>query len=73
MDPMGYQKSSKRCKEKLENINKYFWKAKDSIDVAGNVTELEIGQCFSNMDSEVAKMGSSNVNSYAIAFTSVEL
>ncbi|XP_077245519.1 uncharacterized protein LOC143885298 [Tasmannia lanceolata] len=30
MASMGYQRSSKRCKEKWENINKYFRKTKDS-------------------------------------------
>ncbi|KAF8393619.1 hypothetical protein HHK36_021864 [Tetracentron sinense] len=30
MASMGYQRSAKRCKEKWENINKYFRKTKDS-------------------------------------------
>jgi hypothetical protein len=30
MSSMGYQRSAKRCKEKWENINKYFRKAKES-------------------------------------------
>ncbi|XP_078437795.1 uncharacterized protein LOC144708388 [Wolffia australiana] len=30
MAAMGYQRSAKRCKEKWENINKYFRKTKDS-------------------------------------------
>ncbi|KAJ9168161.1 hypothetical protein P3X46_019720 [Hevea brasiliensis] len=30
MASMGYQRSAKRCKEKWENINKYFRKAKES-------------------------------------------
>ncbi|PKA50131.1 Trihelix transcription factor GT-2 [Apostasia shenzhenica] len=30
MDAMGYRRSAKRCKEKWENINKYFRKTKDS-------------------------------------------
>lgn len=30
MASMGYQRSAKRCKEKWENINKYFKKTKDS-------------------------------------------
>ncbi|KDP34035.1 hypothetical protein JCGZ_07606 [Jatropha curcas] len=30
MGTMGYQRSAKRCKEKWENINKYFRKAKES-------------------------------------------
>ncbi|XP_058085140.1 trihelix transcription factor DF1-like [Magnolia sinica] len=30
MAALGYQRSSKRCKEKWENINKYFRKTKDS-------------------------------------------
>ncbi|XP_068651134.1 trihelix transcription factor GT-2-like [Aristolochia californica] len=30
MASLGYQRSSKRCKEKWENINKYFRKTKDS-------------------------------------------
>lgn len=30
MTSMGYQRSAKRCKEKWENINKYFRKTKDS-------------------------------------------
>ncbi|KAH7523875.1 trihelix transcription factor GTL2 [Ziziphus jujuba] len=30
MASMGYQRSAKRCKEKWENINKYFRKSKDS-------------------------------------------
>ncbi|PRQ28039.1 putative transcription factor MYB family [Rosa chinensis] len=30
MDSLGYQRSAKRCKEKWENINKYFRKTKDS-------------------------------------------
>ncbi|KAJ6809751.1 putative trihelix transcription factor GTL1 [Iris pallida] len=30
METMGYRRSAKRCKEKWENINKYFRKAKDS-------------------------------------------
>ena len=31
MAAMGYQRSAKRCKEKWENINKYFRKTKDSV------------------------------------------
>lgn len=30
METLGYHRSSKRCKEKWENINKYFRKSKDS-------------------------------------------
>ncbi|KAH0969776.1 hypothetical protein GBA52_028372 [Prunus armeniaca] len=30
MGSMGYQRSAKRCKQKWENINKYFRKTKDS-------------------------------------------
>ncbi|GAB4854536.1 hypothetical protein Ancab_023117 [Ancistrocladus abbreviatus] len=31
MGSMGYQRSAKRCKEKWENINKYFRKTKDGV------------------------------------------
>ncbi|KAL5837807.1 hypothetical protein ACOSQ3_014976 [Xanthoceras sorbifolium] len=32
MSELGYKRSSKRCKEKWENINKYFRKTKDNVN-----------------------------------------
>ncbi|TXG65901.1 hypothetical protein EZV62_007176 [Acer yangbiense] len=32
MSQLGYKRSSKRCKEKWENINKYFRKTKDNVN-----------------------------------------
>ena len=32
MSELGYKRSAKRCKEKWENINKYFRKTKDNVN-----------------------------------------
>ncbi|KAL3497425.1 hypothetical protein ACH5RR_040157 [Cinchona calisaya] len=48
MGSMGYQRSAKRCKEKWENINKYFKKSKESLNHSRK--KLKTCQYFDHLD-----------------------
>ncbi|XP_051147409.1 trihelix transcription factor GTL2 [Andrographis paniculata] len=45
MMEMGYRRSAKRCKEKWENINKYFRKTRDNRDGTGKKRSLHSRTC----------------------------
>lgn len=68
MASMGYQRSAKRCKEKWENINKYFKKSRENPKQCRK--KLKTCQYFDQLDQLYSKSVLVNGSSYSFSSSS---